>query len=42
MVKMQDSGIVVRDFELHSRYYVHFRKNNLKKVINLFIIPYMG
>ena len=27
MVKAMDCGIVVREFVLQSRYYVHFRKN---------------
>ena len=27
MVKMIDCGIVVREFELQSRYYVHFQAN---------------
>ena len=27
MVKAMDCGIVVSEFELHSRYYVHFRAN---------------
>ena len=28
MVKALDWGIVVREFELQSRYYVHFRTNS--------------
>ena len=30
-VKAMDYGIVVSEFELHSRYYVHFRANTLGK-----------
>ena len=32
MVKAMDCGIVVREFVLQSRYYVHFRANTLGKV----------
>ena len=32
MVKAMDCGIVVSEFELQSRYYVHFRTNTLGKV----------
>ena len=31
MVKAMDCGIVVREFVLQSRYYVHFRANTLGK-----------
>ena len=31
MVKAMECGIVVREFELQSCYYVHFRKNTLGK-----------
>ena len=34
MVKAIYSGIVVREFVLQSRYYVHFRENTLEKGIN--------
>ena len=34
MVKVMDCGIVVGEFELQSRYYVHFRTNILGKGIN--------
>ena len=34
MAKMFNCNLEVREFELQSRYYVHFRTNNLKKVIN--------
>ena len=33
MVKAMDSGIVVCEFELQSRYYVHFQTNTLGKGI---------
>ena len=35
MVKAMDSGIVVSQFELQSRYYVHFRTNTIGKGIIL-------
>ena len=31
LVKAMDYEIVVREFELQSRYYVHFRANTLRK-----------
>ena len=34
MVKAMDYGIVVREFVLQSRYYVHFRVNTLGKGMN--------
>ena len=34
MVKAMDFGIVVREFVLQSRYYVHFRTNTLGKGMN--------
>ena len=34
MVKAMDCGIVVREFVLQSRYYVHFRANTLGKGMN--------
>ena len=42
MVKAMVSVIVVSEFELHSRYYVHFRTNTPGKVINPLIIPDIG
>ena len=42
MVKAMDSGIVVSEFELHSRYYVHFRENTLGKGMNPLILLAMG
>ena len=34
MVKAMDGRIVVSEFELQSRYYVHFRANTLGKGMN--------
>ena len=42
MVKAMDYGIVVREFVLQSRYYVHFRANTLGKGMNPLILPAMG
>ena len=42
MVKVTDCGIVVREFVLQSRYYVHFRTNTLGKGMNPLILPAMG
>ena len=42
MVKVMDCGIVVRAFELQSRYYIHFRINTLGKGMNPLILPVMG
>ena len=42
MVKTIDCGIVAREFELQSRYYVHFRTNILEKGMNPLILPAMG
>ena len=42
MVKAMDCGIVVREFVLQSRYYVHFRANTLGKGMNPLILPAMG
>ena len=42
MVKAMDCGIVVSEFVLQSRYYVHFRANTLGKDMNLLILPAMG
>ena len=41
-VKAMDSGIVIREFVLQSRYYVHFRANTLGKGMNPLILPAMG
>ena len=42
MVKAMDCGIVVREFEFQSRYYVHFRANTLGKGMNPLILQAMG
>ena len=39
MVKAMNCGIVVREFVLQSRYYVHFRTNTLGKGMNHLILP---
>ena len=39
MVKAMNCGIVVREFVIQSRYYVHFRANTLGKGMNLLILP---
>ena len=42
MVKAMNCEIVVSEFELESRNYVHFRANNLGKGMNFLILPAMG
>ena len=42
MVKAMDSGIVVSEFILQLRYYVHFRANTLGKGMDPLILPVMG
>ena len=42
MVKAIDCGIVVSEFVLQSRYYVHFRANTLGKGMNPLILLGMG
>ena len=39
IVKAMDCGIVVSEFELQSRYYVHFRANTLGKCMKPLILP---
>ena len=39
MVKAMNCGIVVHEFVLQSRYYVHFRANTLGKGMNPLILP---
>ena len=39
MVKAMNCGIVVREFVLQSRYYVHFLANTLGKGMNPLILP---
>ena len=42
MVKAIVSRIVVSEFVLMSRYYVHFHTNTLGESMNLLILPIMG
>ena len=42
MVKTMNCGIVEREFQLQSRYYVHFRANTLGKGMNPLILPAVG
>ena len=42
MVKAKDGWIVISGLELHSRNYVHFRINTLRKGMNSFIRSTMG
>ena len=42
MVKVMDFGIVVSEFILQLRYYVHFSANTLGKGMNPLILPAMG
>ena len=42
MVKALDYGIVVREFVLHSRYYVHFQAYTLGKDMSPRILLAMG
>ena len=42
VVTAMDCGIVVREFVLQSRYYLHFRANTLGKGMNPLILPAMG
>ena len=42
MVKVMDCGIVVSEFKLQLRYYVHFRANTLGKGMNTLIPLAMG
>ena len=42
MVKAMDFGIVVSEFELQSRYYIHFRAKTFGKGMNPLILPTMG
>ena len=41
-VKAMECRIVVREFVLQSRYYIHFRANTLGKGMNPLILPAMG
>ena len=42
MVNAMVCKIVAREFELQSRYYIHFRTNTLGKGMNPLILPAMG
>ena len=42
LVKAMDCGIIVSEFVLQSRYYVHFWANTLGKGMNPLILPAMG
>ena len=42
IVKAMDSGIIVSEFELQSRYYIYFRANTFGKGMNPLILPTMG
>ena len=42
MVKAMDCRIVVSEFVLQLRYYIHFRANTLGKGMNPLILPAMG
>ena len=42
MVKAKDYGIIVSDFEIQFRYYIHFWTNTLGKGMNSLILPVMG
>ena len=42
MVKAMDCRIVVIEFVLQSRYYVHFRANTLGKGMKPLILPTLG
>ena len=42
IIKAMNCGIVVSEFVLQSRYYIHFWANTLGKGINPLILPAMG
>ena len=42
MVKAMDCEIVISEFELQSRYYMHFPTNTFGKGMNPLILPAMG
>ena len=42
MVKAMGGGIVASEFELQSRYCIHFQTNTFGKGINPLILPAMG
>ena len=41
MINALDRGIILRKFELQSRYYIPFRTNTLGKGMNPLLLPYM-
>ena len=41
-VKVMDCGIVVNEFILQLRYYIHFQANTFGKGMNPLILPAMG
>ena len=42
MVKAMVCELVAHEFELQSRYYIHFRANTLGKGMSPLILPAMG
>ena len=42
MIKTMNNGIVVNEFELQSRYYIHFSTNTLEKGMSPLILLSMG
>ena len=42
VIKAMNWGVIVSEFELQSRYNVHFRSNTLGKGVNPLILPAMG
>ena len=42
MADMLDWNIVLNEFDLQSRYYVHFQANTLAKGVDPLILPAMG
>ena len=42
MVNAMNCGVVVSEFVLQLRYYIHFRTNTLQKGMNPLILPAMG
>ena len=42
MVKAMDFGIVISEFELKSRYYIHIQTYTIAKGMNPLILPAMG
>ena len=42
MANVMDCGLEVNEFELHSRYYIHFQTKILGKGTNPLILPALG